>query len=52
MRVILFYDIDTTEKEGQRRLQRALKIARKYLNHVQKSVFGRCQLLAFIGWAG
>ncbi|WP_333785382.1 CRISPR-associated endonuclease Cas2 [Thermocrinis sp.] len=39
MRVVLFYDIDTTEKEGQRRLQRALKTARKYLNHVQKSVF-------------
>ena len=39
MRVILFYDINTTEKEGQRRLQRALKTARKYLNHVQKSVF-------------
>jgi CRISPR-associated protein Cas2 len=39
MRVILFYDIDTTEKEGQRRLQRALKTARNYLNHVQKSVF-------------
>jgi CRISPR-associated protein Cas2 len=39
MRVILIYDIDTTEKEGQRRLQRALKTARKYLNHVQKSVF-------------
>jgi len=39
MRVLLFYDIDTTEKEGQRRLQKALKTARKYLNHVQKSVF-------------
>ncbi|MFP3158736.1 MAG: CRISPR-associated endonuclease Cas2 [Hydrogenobaculum sp.] len=39
MRIILFYDIDTTEKKGQRRLQKALKTARKYLTHVQKSVF-------------
>ncbi|MFZ8832328.1 MAG: CRISPR-associated endonuclease Cas2 [Thermodesulfobacteriaceae bacterium] len=39
MKVILVYDIDTTEKAGQRRLQKALKTARRYLHHVQKSVF-------------
>jgi len=39
MRVILVYDIDTTERAGQKRLQKALKTARRYLHHVQKSVF-------------
>ena len=39
MRVILYYDINTEEAAGQRRLGRILKICRKYLHHVQKSVF-------------
>lgn len=39
MKVILVYDIELKEPEDQRRLNRAKKIARKYLHHVQKSVF-------------
>ncbi|WP_448588275.1 CRISPR-associated endonuclease Cas2 [Thermocrinis sp.] len=39
MRVILVYDIETVDREGQNRLNRARKVARKYLHHVQKSVF-------------
>lgn len=39
MWVILVYDISTEDKEGQKRLNKARKIARKYLLHVQKSVF-------------
>lgn len=39
LRVILVYDICTENKEGQKRLSVIRKIARKYLNHVQKSVF-------------
>ncbi|AIY88343.1 CRISPR-associated endonuclease Cas2 [Thermotoga sp. TBGT1766] len=39
MRVILVYDISTETKEGVRRLNRVRKIARRYLDHVQKSVF-------------
>lgn len=37
--VILVYDINTEDKSGQKRLNRIRKIARKYLHHVQKSVF-------------
>lgn len=39
MRIILVYDIELKEPEDQRRLNQAKKIARKYLHHVQKSVF-------------
>ncbi|MEO0269862.1 MAG: CRISPR-associated endonuclease Cas2 [candidate division WOR-3 bacterium] len=39
MKVILIYDISLLEREDQRRLTRVMKIARKYLHHVQKSVF-------------
>lgn len=39
MKIILVYDIELKEPEDQRRLNRAKKIARKYLHHVQKSVF-------------
>jgi CRISPR-associated protein Cas2 len=39
VRVILVYDISTETKEGVRRLNRVRKIARRYLDHVQKSVF-------------
>jgi len=35
----LVYDICTEDKAGQRRLAKALKTCRKYLTHVQKSVF-------------
>ncbi len=39
MKIILVYDIELKEPEDQRRLNWAKKIARKYLHHVQKSVF-------------
>ena len=39
MLVILAYDIDTTDKSGHKRLQKILKISRRYLFHIQKSVF-------------
>jgi CRISPR-associated protein Cas2 len=40
MQVIFIYDIDLTdEKSGQRRLNKVREIGRKYLTHVQKSVF-------------
>ncbi|WP_235231200.1 MULTISPECIES: CRISPR-associated endonuclease Cas2 [unclassified Thermotoga] len=35
----MVYDISTETKEGVRRLNRVRKIARRYLDHVQKSVF-------------
>ena len=38
-KVILVYDINTEDKEGQKRLNRVRKVAKKYLHHVQKSVF-------------
>ena len=38
-KVILVYDINTEDKSGQKRLNKIRKIARKYLHHVQKSVF-------------
>ena len=38
-RVILVYDINTESKEGQKRLNKIRKVAKKYLHHVQKSVF-------------
>jgi len=39
MKVILVYDINTEDEEGRRVLHKIKKIARKYLHHVQKSVF-------------
>ena len=39
MKVILIYDIETIEPADQKRLNNIRKIARKYLYHVQKSVF-------------
>lgn len=39
MRVILIYDINTESEEGKRVLQKIKKVSRKYLHHVQKSVF-------------
>lgn len=39
MKVIFIYDIETKEPQDQRRLNRAKKVGRKYLHHVQKSVF-------------
>jgi len=39
MRVILIYDVSLLEKKDQKRLVKLMKIARKYLFHVQKSVF-------------
>ena len=39
MRIILVYDINTEDREGQKRLNKVRMIARKYLQHVQKSVF-------------
>ncbi|WP_353928681.1 CRISPR-associated endonuclease Cas2 [Desulfofundulus kuznetsovii] len=37
--VILVYDINTEDNAGKKRLPKVLKICRKYLVHVQKSVF-------------
>ncbi|MEM3467636.1 MAG: CRISPR-associated endonuclease Cas2 [archaeon] len=39
MKVILVYDIELKEKKDQKRLNKVKKIGRKYLHHVQKSVF-------------
>ncbi|MGI9862025.1 CRISPR-associated endonuclease Cas2 [Moorella naiadis] len=39
MRVILVYDINTEDNDGKRRLLKIMKTSRKYLSHVQKSVF-------------
>ena len=39
MKVILVYDVATDDPSSQRRLRNLLKVARKYLHHVQKSVF-------------
>jgi len=39
MKVILIYDISLIENEDQKRLTKVMKVARKYLHHVQKSVF-------------
>ena len=39
MYVILVYDINLDEKEGIRVLTKAYKICKKYLNHIQNSVF-------------
>lgn len=39
MYVILVYDIDLEEKEGQKVLRNVFKICKKYLTHIQNSVF-------------
>lgn len=39
MYVILVYDINLEEKEGQRVLRKTFKICKKYLVHIQNSVF-------------
>jgi len=39
MKVILIYDISLIEKKDQSRLTKLMKLARRYLHHVQKSVF-------------
>jgi len=39
MKVILVYDVATDDKEGVKRLNKVRKIAKKYIHHVQKSVF-------------
>ncbi len=39
MKVILVYDIATEEPKDQQRLNKVRKIVRKYITHVQKSVF-------------
>ncbi|WP_164930591.1 CRISPR-associated endonuclease Cas2 [Aquifex aeolicus] len=39
MKVILVYDVATDDKEGVKRLNKVRKIAKRYIHHVQKSVF-------------
>lgn len=39
MYVIGVYDICTIDKQGQARLAKIMKVFRKYLHHIQKSVF-------------
>ncbi|MFN4220129.1 MAG: CRISPR-associated endonuclease Cas2 [bacterium] len=39
MKVIFVYDIELKDKEDQKRLNKIKKIGRKYLTHIQKSVF-------------
>ena len=39
MYVIAVYDISTVDAKGQRRLNKMMKLMRKYLHHTQKSVF-------------
>lgn len=39
MYVVLVYDINLEEKEGQKVLRNAFKICKKYLVHIQNSVF-------------
>ncbi len=39
MRVILVYDISLEDCKDQSRLNKVRKVVRKYINHVQKSVF-------------
>lgn len=39
MKVILVYDIALEEPQDQNRLNKVRKIARKYMHHLQKSVF-------------
>ncbi|RVW01990.1 CRISPR-associated endonuclease Cas2 [Rhodococcus xishaensis] len=39
MDLLVTYDVDTTTREGQRRLRRVAKICEAYGHRVQKSVF-------------
>ncbi|HIQ49400.1 MAG TPA: CRISPR-associated endonuclease Cas2 [Aquifex aeolicus] len=39
MKVILVYDIATEDSKDQNRLNKVRKVVRKYLHHIQKSVF-------------
>lgn len=39
MKIIFIYDIELKEKKDQKRLNKVKKIGRKYLTHIQKSVF-------------
>lgn len=39
MYVILVYDINLEEKEGNRVLRKIFKVCKKYLTHIQNSVF-------------
>ena len=39
MYVILVYDINLEDKEGQKVLRKVFKICKKYLVHIQNSVF-------------
>lgn len=39
MYIIGVYDINTTDPKGNRRLKKILMLFRRYLHHVQKSVF-------------
>ncbi len=39
MYVVAVYDISTIDKKGQKRLNKIMKLFRKYLHHTQKSVF-------------
>jgi len=39
MYVILAYDIDITDNNGQRVLRNVFKICKRYLHHIQNSVF-------------
>lgn len=51
MYVILVYDINLEKKEGQRVLRKVFKTCKKYLTHIQNSVFEgellESQLMAF-----
>ncbi len=51
MYVILVYDINLEKKEGQRVLRKVFKTCKKYLTHIQNSVFEGelldSQLMAF-----
>ena len=39
MNILLTYDVDTTDKEGQRRLRKVAKVCVDYGQRVQNSVF-------------
>ena len=39
MRIILVYDVSIEDTKDQARLNKVRKVARKYIHHVQKSVF-------------
>ena len=43
MYILVTYDVDTTDKSGQRRLRRVAKACRDYGQRVQNSVF-ECEL--------